>query len=149
MAPGIYTLSQQRKLQIAILGDSDSEDNLALVDSAATVCARRGATILVESTPFGEQVVLSASKISSARYVSFSYPKSGASLDYRASFQSRVLAIESICASADGIVFLGELPLAEEIARLSGKPFSKPGKPENCLSEIGDLINRIIASSIK
>jgi len=134
-----------RKLQVAIIGSSEDS---ALIDAVATVCARRGAILLVEDAPFGEEAVLSGSKIASMRYLAFSYPKSGGALDVRARFNTRFSAIECLCNSADGIVILGEDRLAEEICRAIGKPLSKPAKPEQALFEVGDLINRIIADSI-
>ncbi|MFH0961888.1 MAG: hypothetical protein V1820_04355 [archaeon] len=135
-----------RKLQIGIVGDS--EDPL-LLESAGVACARRGAVILVENSPFGELVVTGAARIATMRHLSFSYPKSGGHLEFRANSTSKISAIEALCNSSDGLVILGDAPLVEEIARSIKLPISKPGTPDACLPEISDLINRIVAESIR
>lgn len=83
------------------------------------------------------------------RYIAFAYPKSGGSLEFRAKFIAKLQAIDALCNSSDGLVILGEARLAEEIARAIRLPVSKPLNPEACLSEISELINRIVADSIR
>lgn len=135
-----------RRLQIAIVGSSEEA---SLVEAAATVVARRGANLLVLDSPFGEAVVLAASKIASMRYLALGYPKSGGSLDLRARLPTEISAIEALCSSADGLIMLGDSPVAEAIARRLGKPVSKPSKPDECLLSVGDLLNRILSEQIR
>jgi hypothetical protein len=135
-----------RKLQIGILGD---RDDLALIDSAASLIARRGAILLVPNNPFGALVVQAGGKVPSMRYFSFGYPKDGGELEIRVKFPTEIMATELLCASADGIILLGENSLAEAICRKLAKPVIKPKKAEDCLEAVSDLLNKVLSDIIK
>ncbi len=134
-----------RRIQVALLGDGG---DLELVREAASMCARRGAVVLLENTETGAEAISAGEKIPNFRHISFEFPRkdkgAGKDLEVRVRHQTELQSLDAMCASCDGMIIIGDRPLAEAMMRDAGKPVVKPRKVGDCLEAVTDLMNRMV-----